>query len=84
MSIKINPHVLNKFVLQILRVKEIKSSLHDVYSESSPIPTFLPLYFISSVWKQNTSASTAVGDVEFFREIDIVPSFQDVTEVEGL
>ena len=80
MSIKITPHVFNKFVLQILRVKEIKSSLHDVYSESSPIPKILPLYFKSSVWKHNTSPSTAVGDVEFLRKVDIVPSFQDVTE----
>ena len=80
MSIKITPHVFNKFVLQILRVKEIKSSLHDVYSESSPIPKILPLYFKSSVWKHNTSPSTAVGDVECFQKVDIVPSFQDVTE----
>ena len=55
MSIKITQHVFNKIVLQILRVKEIKSSLHDVYSESSPITKVLPLYFISSVWKHNTS-----------------------------
>ena len=66
MSIKKTPHVFNKFVLQILWVKEVKSSLHDIYTESSPIPKVLPLYLISSVWKHNTSPSTAVGDVEFF------------------
>ena len=80
MSIKTTPHVFNKFVHQILRVQEIKSSLHDVYSESSPIPKFLPLNFISIVWTHNTSPSTAVADIEIFQKIDIVPSFQDVTE----
>ena len=33
MSIKIHPHIINQFLLQILRVEEIKRSLHDVYSE---------------------------------------------------
>ena len=79
MSIEIHPHIFNQFLLQILRVEEIKRSLDDVYSESSPVPKVLPLYFISSVWKHNTS-STAVSDFEFFRKIDIVSSFQNVTE----
>ena len=80
MSIKMHPHILNQFLLQILRVEEIKKSLYDVYSESSPVPKTLPLYFIPSVWKHNTSSSTAVSDFELFREIYMVSSFQDVTE----
>ena len=80
MSIKIHPHIFNQFLLQILRVEEIQRSLHDVYSESSPGPKVLPLYFISSVWKHNTSSSTAVSDFEFFRKIYILSFLQDVTE----
>ena len=79
MSIKITPHVFNKFVLQILRVKEIKSSLH-VYSESSPIPKMLPLYFISSVWKHNTSTSTdRPFTVSFYRTTRLLlPQIQSI------
>ena len=83
MSIKIHPHIFNQFllqILQILRVEEIKRSMDDVYSESSPVPKVLPLYFISSVWKHNTSSSTAVSDFEFIQKIYIVSSFQNVTE----